>query len=123
MTASVLVKGTLLHAPESRTLKNGGLCVKATLKAKDGDYTRFWHILAFDEAVQAALLRLSDGDAVAVQGSLKAELHDRNGETALSFGVIAERAQSLHQPGKKRSKEERGFHATAGRELPPLFVQ
>jgi predicted metal-binding membrane protein len=24
---------------------------------------------------------------------------------------------------KKRSKEERGFHATAGRELPPLFIQ
>src|ERR1700730_19052568 len=107
MTARVLVKGTLIHAPESQTLKNGGLCVMVTLIAKDGDYTRFWHIRAFDEAVQAALLGLSDGDAVAVQGSLKAEFHDRNGEPALSFGVIAERAHGLHQLGKKRTKEER----------------
>src|SRR5882724_395531 len=102
MTTRVRVSGTLFHPPESRTLKR---CVTATLKAKDGGNTRFWHIVAFSKTVQAELMRLSDGDAVVVDGSLKAEFHDRNGETELSFGVIAERAVGLHQPGTNRTKK------------------
>lgn len=102
MTARVRVSGTLVHAPESRTLKDGGLFVTATVKAKDGAHTQFWHIVSFTETAQAELMRLSDGDAVAVQGSLKAELYDKNGETELFFGIIAEDAHGLRQPGKRR---------------------
>ncbi|MGH7873143.1 MAG: hypothetical protein ACREQO_13090 [Candidatus Binatia bacterium] len=78
----------------------------ATLQAKDGDYTRFWHILAFDEAVQAALRRLSDGDAATVQGTLKAEILEANGEFALAFGVIAERVLGLRPSRKNRAKPD-----------------
>jgi hypothetical protein len=106
MTARVAVKGTFARAPTSRTLNNGGLCVTATLTAKDGAYTRFWHILAFDKSVQAALLRLSDGDAATVQGTLKAEILEGNGELALAFGVIAERVLRLHSSGENRKADE-----------------
>jgi hypothetical protein len=36
-------------------------------------------------------IRFSHGDTVFVQGTLKAEIQEKNGELALSFGVIAER--------------------------------
>jgi single-stranded DNA-binding protein len=105
MTARVFVRGTLSRAPESGVLKNGALFVTATLKAKDGDHRQFWHVVAFSETVQAELMHLSDGDAVAVQGSLKAELYDKDGETELFFGIIAEHALGLRQPGKKRRED------------------
>jgi hypothetical protein len=38
--------------------------VTATLKAKVGDHTQFWHVVALSETVQAELMHLSDGDAV-----------------------------------------------------------
>jgi single-stranded DNA-binding protein len=105
MTARVQVAGILSDAPASRDLKGGRQCVTATLRAKDGKNTRFWHIVAFNETVQADLNRLTDGDAVAVRGALKAELYDRNGETDLSFRVIADDVLPLRQPGKKHKKE------------------
>jgi single-stranded DNA-binding protein len=126
MTARVRVSGILVRAPESRALKAGrsiATATTATLKAKDGDYARFWRIAAFNEAAQAELLRLSDGDAVAVGGSLKAELYDRNGETELSFGVIAEHVLPLRQPGKKRKTEGRATPQRADATWPPSFLQ
>jgi hypothetical protein len=87
------VSGTLFQAPESRSLKNGGLCVTAIVKAKEvnDNRTRYWHIAALSEAVQSVLVHLSHGDAVVVRGTLKAEIHERNGEFAVSCVVIAER--------------------------------
>jgi hypothetical protein len=80
MTAKVRVAGILSHAPISRALKAGGHCVTATLKAKDGDHTQFWYVIAFSETVQAELMHLSDGDTIALQGSLKADLFDTGGD-------------------------------------------
>jgi hypothetical protein len=103
--ARVRVSGTL-RAPERRTLKHGGLCVTATLTSTDGVRTQFWHIAAINETVQAELMGLSNGESVAVEGVLKAGLHNRNGEIELCFGVIAERALCLQPTGKKRTSDE-----------------
>jgi Single-strand binding protein family len=105
MTAKVLMTGTLFARPEKRSLRNGALCVTAILKIRQGNHTRLWHIAAFRETVKATLLRLSEGDAVAVQGLLKAELYDSSGETRLSCGVIAERALGLHGPFDRKERE------------------
>lgn len=96
MTAKVLIAGTLFARPEKWTLMNGALCVIAVVKTRQANHTRLWHIAAFREAAKQTLLRLSEGDAVAVQGLYKAELYDSSGETRLSCGVIAERARGLH---------------------------
>jgi single-stranded DNA-binding protein len=90
--ARVLVSGTLFQAPESRSLKNGGLCVTAIVKAKEANdnRTRYWHIAVLSETVQSVLVHLSHGDAVVVQGTLKAEIYERNGEFAVSCVVIAD---------------------------------
>jgi hypothetical protein len=60
-------------------------------EASNDNRTRYWHIAALSETVQSVLVQLSRGDAVVVQGTLKAEIHERNGEFAVSCGVIAER--------------------------------
>jgi single-stranded DNA-binding protein len=127
MTARVRVSGTLCHPPESRTLKAGranATATTATLRAKDGAYTQFWRIAAFSDPVQVELMRLTAGDAVAVEGALKAELYDKNGEFDLSFGVIAEHVLPLRQPGKKRRKEGRAAtHGVDDATWPPRFLQ
>jgi single-stranded DNA-binding protein len=126
MTTRVRVSGTLFHAPESRTLKAGrasATATTATLKAKDGNYTQFWRIAAFSEPVQVELKRLTAGDAVAVEGALKAELYDRHGEIELSFGVIAEHVLPLRQPGQKRKKEGRAATHRVDATWPPRFLQ
>jgi single-stranded DNA-binding protein len=126
MTARVCVSGALVDAPETRALKAGrslATATTATLKAKDGNHTQFWRIAAFNETVQAELLRLSDGDGVVVGGSLKAELYDRNGETELSFGIIAEHVLPLRQPGKKRKTEGRSAPHRIDATWPPSFLQ
>src|SRR5262249_46778438 len=100
MPAKIVVLGTLYRMPEKRALKPGRSCVTAILLAKDGDHARLWQVVAFSDTVQAELMRLSAGDAVAVRGSLRAELYDKNGETQLSFGVIAEHAVGVHPRGE-----------------------
>jgi single-stranded DNA-binding protein len=90
----VVVSGILSQVPERRRLKNGTLCAMAVVKstcAKEGNRTRIWQIAAFNDAVQSALMRLSPGDPIIVQGTFKAEIQAQNSEIALSFGVIAER--------------------------------
>jgi single-stranded DNA-binding protein len=96
--AKVLVSGTVFRAPETTTLKNGELCVTAIIECREtkyGNRTRFWHVAAVSTTVQSALMHLSLGDTVIVQGTVKAAIHERNGEFVLSFGVIAERVLNV----------------------------
>jgi len=105
MTAHVLVSGNLFRQPEQRTSKAGKLFVTATIRAKDGDASQFWRIVAFSESVQAELSRLTDGDALSVQGALKVETYERDGETKLSLSVIAEHVMALRQPPRQRERK------------------
>ena len=126
MTTRVRVSGTLVQAPESRTWKAGranATAATATLKTKDGNHTQFWRIAAFSEPVQVELMRLTAGDAVAVEGALKAELYERNGGTDLSFGVIVEHVLPLRQPGKKRKNEGHAATHRVDSTWPPRFLQ
>lgn len=52
------------------------------------------------------LLRLSDGDAVSCQGSMKAEIYKPdNGEPRLSLSLVADQVLALRQPPRKREKD------------------
>ena len=42
----------------------------ATIRANDGDNAQWWKVLAFSETVQSELMRLTDGDALSMQGAL-----------------------------------------------------
>ena len=108
MTTYALVTGTLFRPPEQRTSKNGKLFVTATLVAKDGEATQWWRVTAFSETAQAEILRLSEGDALSVQGPLKVEEYEKDGQKRVSLGVIAGHVLALSQPPKPRGRDEQG---------------
>lgn len=128
MTTTVLVSGTLFHTPQSRT-KAGGRLVTATLKAKVGNDTQFWQLVAFSETAQAELMRLAEGDALSaqgvlsVQGALHAKPYKQDAKTEFLFGVIAEQILPLRQPGKKRRKEGRAASHRGDDSWPPPFIR
>jgi single-stranded DNA-binding protein len=117
---AALVQGTLFRAPEQRTAKSGKPFVTATLRVKDGETSQFVRLVAF---VQPEFMRLSDGDAVSVQGALKVELYTtESGETKISLRIVADQILPLKQPPNKhevktaappdaRSKAERHFRS------------
>jgi single-stranded DNA-binding protein len=81
----VLVAGTLFKAPDQRTSKAGKLFVTSTLKAKDGEALQWWRVTAFSESVMAELMRLAEGDALSVQGALKVEEYEKDGQKRVSL--------------------------------------
>ena len=102
---AALVTGAIFKAPESRTSKGGKPFVTATLRAKDGEGFQFIRLVAFNEAACAEILRLKEGDSVAIQGPLKAEIYKpEGGEPKLSLSIIADQVLALRQPPGERVK-------------------
>ena len=97
--------GQLFREPEQRTSKAGKPFVTATIRAKDGEAAQWWKVLAFAETARAELMRLTDGDALSVQGALQAETYEKDGATRLSLSVVADQVLALRQP--RRATEPR----------------
>jgi single-stranded DNA-binding protein len=106
MTAHALVTGVLYRQPEQRMAKTGKPFVVATLKAMCGDGAQWWKVIVFSESAGAELMRLGDGDAVSVQGAMKAELYrPEGGEPRLSLSVVADQILALRQPPRQRERK------------------
>jgi single-stranded DNA-binding protein len=56
---------------------------------------------AFSETAQAEMMHLTDGDALSVQGALKAEIYEKDGVTKLSLSVVADHVLALRRPSKR----------------------
>jgi single-stranded DNA-binding protein len=109
MSAFAIVTGALYRAPEQRTSKAGKPFVTATIRAKDGEALQWWRVTVFSETAQAEIMRLAEGDSLAVQGSFKTELYTPDGgETKLSLSIIADRVLALRQPPKERKAKTPG---------------
>jgi single-stranded DNA-binding protein len=106
MTAHVLINGTIFRAPESRVSKAGKPFWTATIKAKGDDATAWWKIIVFSDSAGAELMRLSDGDALAAQGSLRVETYERDGLTKISLTCIADTVLPLRAAPKQREKKD-----------------
>jgi hypothetical protein len=104
MSVAVLVTGTLFKEPQQRIGKTGKPYVTTTIKAAGADNASsdFWSLLAFGDTAGAELLRLAVGERVAVQGSMKLELFEKNGETRISRTIFCDHAMALRQPPKER---------------------
>jgi hypothetical protein len=89
MSVHVLVSGSLFKNPEIRTSSKGKSYATAAIRTASADNatTDFWNLLIFSETVQAELLRLSEGDQLAAQGSLRLELY--NGKISRTVFVDA----------------------------------
>ena len=100
-----LVNGQLFRAPEQRTSKTGKPYVTATLKVKDGEASQWWRVTAFSESAQAEIMRLAEGDSLAVQGAFKAELYQpEGGEARVSLSIVADQVLALRRPPKERKR-------------------
>lgn len=109
MTAHALITGTLFRAPERKTSRNDRPFVQATVKIKDGDVSMFWRIFAFSESVQEELLRLSDGDALSVSGSMRAEIWAPEGkDPRVSLTLTADAILPLRRTKQPREKAAGG---------------
>jgi single-stranded DNA-binding protein len=64
-------------------------------------------VLAFSDTAQAELLRLDDGDAVSVQGALRAEAYSKDGEARVGLTVIADAVLPLRRAKKRQEPEQR----------------
>jgi single-stranded DNA-binding protein len=102
MTAA-LVAGALFKTPEQKTSKTGKPFVTATIKVRDGEAFQWWRITVFSESAQAELMRLGEGDVLSAQGHLTAGLYTKdNGETKITFSIVADHILALRQPPRER---------------------
>lgn len=102
-----LVQGVLFKDPESRTSRSGNPFTMATIRAKDGDAFVFWKVFCFSESQQGELGRLRAGDALACQGSFRAEIYVPPGaEPRVSLTMTADQVLALKQPPKQRKPKE-----------------
>lgn len=102
MTIHAIATGTLFKPPEQRIFKTDKPFVTGTIRTKDGDSFQFMRFVAFSESAQAELLRLDDGDSLSIQGSLKAEIYEKDGEPRISLNIVASQVLALRQPPKER---------------------
>jgi hypothetical protein len=121
MTTTVLVSGTLCHAPQSLTKARGRL-VTATLKGKVGNHTQLFHVVALSETAQAELMQLAEGDALSVQGSLHAKPGKKDAKTKFLLGVVAEQILPLRRPSRKRREEGRVASRVGDSSRRPQFM-
>ncbi len=70
---SAIVHGTIVGTPEQLTTKYDKPYARAKLRVISDAVGDFVSIVCFDEAPCIALLALTDGDTVAVSGTLKAK--------------------------------------------------
>jgi single-stranded DNA-binding protein len=107
MSSHLLATGTLTKAPESRISKSGNRFAMATLRVPAGNEVQFWRLFVFSESAQAELMRLGEGDALAVQGLPKFEIYrPEAGEPSASLSLTVDRVLALRQPPKERKKKD-----------------
>jgi single-stranded DNA-binding protein len=106
MSVNVLLQGSLTKAPESRVSRQGNPFAMATLRVSAGNEVQFWRLFVFSESAQAELLRLGEGDSLAIQGVPKFEIYrPADGEPRVSLSVVADQVLALKQAPKTREKK------------------
>jgi single-stranded DNA-binding protein len=91
--------------PEQRTSNSSGKrFVTAKVRAAtSGGEALFVNVLAFDATAQAALLTLSDGNAVSVAGTLTPKVWiDRENQPRPALDLIASQVLTAYQAKRKR---------------------
>jgi single-stranded DNA-binding protein len=103
-----IASGTLHKAAEERTSKAGNPFATFTLREKVNGSTRWWSVVAFDDASIAAVLSMKVGEPIAVSGEFSAELWtpEGGGEPRLSWKITADAVLSAKAKPKQRTGRE-----------------
>jgi hypothetical protein len=97
VTATALIAGTLLRAPERRTSSTGKPYVLARLREGRGPEATWWTLFCYTDEGRDVLLRLSTGDSIAASGNFSVACYEKDGETRLNFTLYAQRVLSAHK--------------------------
>lgn len=107
-----LIAGRLYGAASERSDKSGKPFTIAKVRASTSDGEGlFVNVIAFDAAPCAALLALTDGDSVALSGSLTPKVWtDKQGSTRPSLDMVAAQVlTAYHIMEKRRHMDDLSF--------------
>ena len=119
-----LVSGKLHGQPAQKIAKTGNPFVVAKVRVHVGDSDVFVNVIAFSPSACDALLALSEGDAVALAGTLtpKAWL-DKDGTPRPALDLVASQVLSAYHVTRKRKALEPHPHAPQAREPHPRLTR
>lgn len=98
-----LILGKLYGSAKQGKSKNDSPYTTAKVRASSGADTLFVNVIAFADDVRQPLLALSDGDSVALTGSLTPKVWvDREGTARPALDMVATQVMTLYRLKKKR---------------------
>jgi single-stranded DNA-binding protein len=99
-----LIAGKLYGTATERTGQSGKPFVVAKVRAAVGNAESvFVNVVAFSDSVKAALLALSDGDSMALAGTLTPKAWvDRNGDAKPALDMVAHGVLTAYHVKRKR---------------------
>jgi hypothetical protein len=107
MTARALVSGVIFKAPVEKTSKAGNAYVTATIRDGKGDAARWWKALVFGDDAMAEVLRLGDGDPLAIAGEFDCQAYNTDaGEDRLSWSIMVDAVLSARAKPKKAKLQD-----------------
>ena len=105
----IVIQGNVGRDPESRTGQSGKtvtrLSVAVSEKSSKGEHTEWFRCVAFDKTAEIAAQYVRKGDPILLEGRLRTEEYEKDGEKRKSTELIVSRLTLL---GGKR---DRGEHA------------
>lgn len=108
-----LIQGKIYGQPQQRTAKTGKPFAVAKVRVAQGDgESMFVSVIAFDAAPCAALLGLSEGDSIAMTGTLTAKVWvDKQGQPKPALDLIAQQVMTpYHVTRKRKAVANEGHH-------------
>jgi single-stranded DNA-binding protein len=117
-SVAILISGSIFREPQQRTSASGKRYVVTTLKAAAAENATsdFWSVLAFGDTAGNALMNLAIGERVTIQGGLKLEVFEKDGQARISRSIFADHVMALRQPPKDRKPKAK--EATTSQGLP-----
>jgi single-stranded DNA-binding protein len=107
------VCGTCITEPALKTSAKGTAYLRVLLAVGEGDGRQFAWVCCFGESAERVAGQLKKGGRLYAEGTLTAEIYERDSKPTVSLNVAARRAEVLNLIGRQRPKQDR--HQEDGR--------
>ncbi len=107
----------LKHAPQGTAVTEIGLAINERRKTKDDEYvdeTTFVDVTLWGRTAEVAAEYLHKGSPALIEGRLKLDTWETDGQKRSKLRVVGERMQLLGSPPSKRDDDEVSQAATIG---------
>ena len=107
----------LKHTPQGTAVTEIGLAINERRKTKDDEYvdeTTFVDVTLWGRTAEVAAEYLHNGSPALIEGRLKLDTWETDGQNRSKLRVVGERLQLLGSPPSKRDDDEVSQAATIG---------